>query len=90
MDKRLKFWMNVVILTCALILFTSGYFLRDILSKDRGCIANPLVYGIEKINEVNYVSYTCDCYQEGFFQKAFSFSKDGIELDIIDITPGNN
>ena len=90
MDKKLKFWMNVIILICALILFVSGYLLGHLLSKDRECVNNPLIYGIEKFNEANYVSYGCNCYPEGSVQRAFYFSKEGIELDIIEITLKSN
>lgn len=90
MDKKLMLWISIIIITCIVVLFGTGYYVGKTFSDGWKCVNNPLVYGIEKFNEVNYVSYGCDCYQEGISQRAFYFDKNGVEMEKIEILFGSN
>ena len=67
----------VSILTCITIGFAIGY-----LMKDDGCSVNPLVYGIEQINELNEDYFTCSC-ESSKVEESFYFNQEGIRQELV-------
>ena len=59
LTKKQLNWFKLIILVLILLLigFLIGYYFED-----RSCIEEPLIYGIEKMNQKDGVDYTCTCH----------------------------
>jgi hypothetical protein len=88
MNQKFRFWLNVTIAVCAMILLISGYFLGYYIEnrKSENCVSDPLIYGITAINEFNRQNYACHCYSEGKTKRAFYFDENGVDIDTLDPT----
>ncbi len=60
MEKEKIKLIKICILICSLILLTVG-FLLGYLYADRGCMENPLGFGVERMNDLNDGNFMCKC-----------------------------
>lgn len=58
--KNPKIWLILGLLCCSLILLTIGFGIGYIFT-DKGCLENPLAYGIKQMNELNDDNFKCTC-----------------------------
>lgn len=86
MNPKSRFWLNVIIAVCALILLISGYFIGYYLKgrEDKNCMSDPLIYGIELMNKFNIQNYACHCYNEGSIERSFYFDENGVDIDTLE------
>lgn len=76
MNKEQK-WMVVVVVVSILVFTTLGYLI-GYLNTDKGCNNNPLVYGIQRMNEMNEDIFVCECISEISYSNSFEFDKSGM------------
>jgi uncharacterized membrane protein YvbJ len=79
-EKKTVNWRIFVILSiiCAcLILLVVGFTIGYIFT-DKGCMENPLVYGISKMDILNNDSFKCSC--NSFKSGTFYFNSERISL----------
>ena len=77
MEKRSRKLIKICFLICSLILLTIG-FLLGYLYVDRGCMENPLGFGVEKMNDINGDNFMCSCTSQLNPGLAFYFNEDFI------------
>ncbi len=71
MLKWFKITMAISVLLLIAVGFAIGY-----LYTDKGCMENPLIYGIEKMNEANEDNdFACSCYSRKNSADTFSFDR---------------
>lgn len=74
--KQSKWLLIVVIIGSMLLIFTGiaiGYLITD-----KGCMGNPLIFGIRQINKLNKDDYECSCHSRINFG-SFSFDSEKMQ-----------
>lgn len=71
-------WINLIIVVSALIFICLGFIVGYFSAKTNKCEANPLNYGISKLEKMNDANFSCSCVSLDKNLKPFYFDDEEI------------
>ena len=73
---RSKFWVILESIMLLLWIIVTAIFLKTVYSDSAKCLANPLVFGVQRLNEENNDYMTCTCQFESRLDYSIIVNKD--------------
>lgn len=84
-ENNFNNYFKAVIILASLIFiligFALGYIYTDYIYGDEACIKDPLVYGINALNNYNDDNFHCTCNSQSGKIDPFSFTGEGVEVE---------
>ncbi len=74
MNNKIKLAFSLL----AIILIVVGILIGFVINNQNSCEENPLVFGVERLEKLNDVNFSCSCHSTDYPLNPFYFDDEGI------------
>lgn len=71
-------WFKFIVILTLFIFIGIGILIGIVIGDNPSCNENPLVFGIERLEEINEVNFSCSCISTDSPLDPFYFDDEGI------------